>query len=535
MEVEHAKKFTLKYKKESNGEIISIESRRTVEDIVLVPTLTATATGLTSASATWTAVAGATGYELQRSTSASFTSPTNMTFTTLSESLTSLTPGTTYHLRVRATLPSPVSFSDWSVPVNVTTMTLSDPNGTLAIAAAMSGTSAQGTASGATCVSGSTTEYQIRNNTNGGSWSGYISGAVQDVTSTTEGHEYEFQARARCVVGASQSDWVSGATTASVIRPVTAPSGLLVSSVMSGTNAHGTASGGSCAAGTTIERQLRYNGSNTAASGVWSGWTNGTSRDVPADQGYRYTFQQQARCVGARANSEYAMGGTGSVIRPLVAPGAPSVSPSTNGQITTYARSNLTCASGAYIRYQYRFLADWGYDSGWNGPTTSATVTWNTNNQGYNYRVQWRGECYNTLTASGYGAANEGSYIRPVDAPGAYTYSHWRDNTHLIWMRVTAPCGPGAGLYGAIDMHTWDFPWLPGYHYGWRRNSLGWMGNGFRWWGSAATAGAQTQVSGGIPGNSRWNVGAQLRCQNYTTGRASGYVWRESGIYTFPR
>ena len=124
-----------------------------------------------------------------------------------------------------------------------------------------------------------------------------LSAAVTTTHTTTSASatslspETEYFFRVRAIFPGMIGEWsdIQSATTSSLGAPIGT---ITITAAMSGTNARGTAGGGSCAAGTTIERQIRYNGTNSLTAGAWSSYTTGTPRDIAANQGYKYTFQQ---------------------------------------------------------------------------------------------------------------------------------------------------------------------------------------------------------------------------------------------------
>ena len=401
--------FTLRYMEEATEEVKVIESRHSSRPATARLDLELSVTSISSINATWTPVSQATSYELQRSLSNDMSSPVTTTHTVTNSSSTGLAADTTYFFRVRAVLPE--TFSDWSDVQSETTSSISLPTGTISITATMSGTNARGTASGGTCPSGSTIERQINYQINGGTWKGYVIGSPRDVAAT-EGYTYTFQAQAHCKTSTTSGPWATS-TTASVTRSVTVPSGLTITATMSGTNARGTATGGSCPAGTTIERQLRYNGTNSNTAGPWSSYTTGTPRDIAANQGYKYTFQQQARCVGTNASSGWVESEAKSVVRPItsVPPRLASISISTSGNNTTWtAAANTSCPTGTTAMYVYRYITSpigqhpdsWqpGHPvagepaHNWNTPgSTSRTMTWNTSTGNTRYNVDFQTYC----------------------------------------------------------------------------------------------------------------------------------------------
>lgn len=398
----------------------------------------------------------------------------------------------------------------------------SEPTGNVSVSANMIGGIARGTASGGVCATNTTLEYQIRSTENDDDWSSYITGGQRDVTSTSEGHRYGFQARARCVGPTNESGWVDSLA-ATVIRPVTAPSGLTITASMSGTNARGTTGGGSCASGTTLERQIRYQQTSPSSTGQWSEWIATTQyHDLAADQGYRYTFQQQAKCVGLHADSPYTESVAAAVIRPIDPPATPAGSVSTSGNTTTYTRGDVSCTAGTTVRYGYRYLADWGYDTGWLGPSMLSSISWTTQSQGYNYRIQWRAQCYTPYTESAWSGTRELSYVRPIDGPGGV--SGWslsipsnRRSWTITWNHPT--CGPGT-------TPTFRYNMLVGSPMYWEANGrTGWFWN--PWHGEPAyytTSLTSNFVgSGAMPGGAELRVKVQYRCQNFGTGRVGPY------------
>lgn len=524
-------KWEIRYRMES-GEIGSIKSKHTAEAIAVTPTLTATGVSVSQINTSWTAAQDAVSYELQRSTTAGFSSPTTTSHTNLSSAISGLSPSTTYYFRVRAVLPS--STSNWSAVVSAQTLAITTPTGTIGIVASISGTDARGTANGGTCASGTTIQYQMRYNVNDGAYSAYVIGSPLDVAAT-EGYKYTFQAQARCVVGGSGSSWTTSSTV-SIVRPVAVPTDLTITAAMSGTNARGTAAA-TCASGTTPEHRIQYRATNTTAAGTWSGYVDGGTRDVPAEQGYQYTFQQLSRCVGQFNSSGYAMSSTSAVVRPINAPAAPTVTVSGGGasSTNTYTRTNVTCPTGTTIRYQYRNLRDGGYTGSWY-TTSASSVSVNTTSQGYEYTTEMHAQCYTTYATSDWGSSGSASYIRPVDPDTAYSFNAWREGNDIIYMTIYSPsgngCGPGASLYGRYDIYTYDWYWMPSpNYYGWRRTGAhGWIsGPGYSYQGSMVWTGVTTANPTGGWWGSRWATYAELRCQNSATGRNSGsFIGRQS-------
>jgi prepilin-type N-terminal cleavage/methylation domain-containing protein len=124
--------FTLKYKQESTGTIASVNSRRqaTLASSGDITDLSATTFSFNQVNLTWTAISGATSYNVQYATNAAFTGATTFTPapTTNSVSVTGLTLGTTYYFRVQPATTS--TTGNWSNTSSATTYTLNTPTGT---------------------------------------------------------------------------------------------------------------------------------------------------------------------------------------------------------------------------------------------------------------------------------------------------------------------------------------------------------------------------------------------------------------------
>jgi len=131
--------YTIKYKEEATGNIISLKSRRGSNVITSGgTTLTATASGQTTINVNWTAVPNATSYIVQRSTSNTFpTGSTTVenTVAGLNTSNTGLRPGTTYYYRLQ-TVGSTGPSGSWTGTVYATTVNISAPTINSAVAGA---------------------------------------------------------------------------------------------------------------------------------------------------------------------------------------------------------------------------------------------------------------------------------------------------------------------------------------------------------------------------------------------------------------
>lgn len=514
--------YMLRYREESSGNIIEVKSRRTVAISTSgIPVLTASGSAMNAINASWSAVPNALNYQIQIATNSAFTSGlTSQTLTSNSTSFSSLAYNTTYYLRVKAI--SNGNQGAWSNVVTTATYGLTAP--TLTVTAS----TATQTNTSWSSVPGST-GYTLQWSTDQSTWSSSSpTGTSQTVTGLTGGTLYYYRVQAKW--NSNVGPWSSVKSAYTVPG---GPTGLTISASMSGTSAVGTA-GATCSAG-TVQYQLRNRNTNTTAMGAWSAWSAWSTADTDTEsstaQGYQYGFQMQARCMlGTTPSDTVTLATVATTVRNFDAPSKPSVSAGTSGATTTFTRtSSPTCSGNGTTGYQYKRTIDSG--SVYNFATTTATsVATTTSTEGYAYGIEWQARCTNTYATGPWSSSGTASYIRPVSPAARQTFNGYRGAWNIMYLEVTSSCQSGGSLYGAVDVHTWDWAWTPGNHFGWRRNSLGWV-VAENWRANTTLTGSQS--SSGIPSGSRWNVGGYLRCQNYTTGRNSGgNVWQESGIFT---
>ena len=399
----------------------------------------------------------------------------------------------------------------------------------------LSGGLVTATATAVTCQSGATVQYSYRTRVNDDAQSAYSAWSTgrSATRSPSAGIEYSYQFQARCYSTNTTSSAAVGAED-SYTHPYNAPSAPSVSVGLSGSNVLATASAVTCQSGATAQYSLRSR-INAGSQSAYSGWSTSRTASQAANQGVKYGYQAQARCTSSASTSSGVAGSESSYVRALNTPSTPSAGQSTSSTTTTYSISSVTCASGSTTRYQYRFLADWGYTSGWYGPySTKPTPTFGSTSQGYQYTMQVQAHCYNANTTSGWSGTGSASYIRPVSNPSNTTFSAWRQDYRTIWLSGATTCGPGAYTDIRADIHTWDFNWVPTppTMVGWYRDRFGsWLFNELAYRTSPVNIGSQTSNPNGIPAGSRWNMSVEKRCRNHTTGRASGVLYQESGAY----
>ena len=543
--------FTLSYKKERDNETVTIKSRHsgreagfeTTPEAPSRPTITATQSGtnLIATSSTPTCETGLTAkYSFQNKAGSGAWTAWTAWQTGHTWTRTGNTNAVVYQFQVKVRCDSASkegNESAASAPVSVTYTHVVVAPSTPTVTVSGSTSSITATSSTVTCQTGETRQYKIDYRIDSGAWDEgtWATGATRTVSGLSQGSVYGFRATARCIMNSDiQTSGTSAIATYTV--PVAAPSGLTISAAISGSNVVGTAAGGICGTGAAIERQIRYHSTNTSTDGTWSSYTSGATRSVSALQGHKYTFQQQARCTGGSTSSAWVTSGTANTVRPIAAPSTPTISASTSGDTTTYSRNNISCPTGTTTRYQYKYLADYsgGYETAWYGPTTGvATIDWNTQSQGYQYRVQMQAQCYTVHATSGWSGTGTGSYIRPVNPPGPISYTGQRINNRTIHIRGISSCGPGASLYSQADIwsESWSFTPRPPDKYGWYRTHFGSWSQSWNYYGTSVLTG--TVSASDIPASRRFAGSFEMRCVNQVTGRQSatnGY--QQSPTYT---
>lgn len=337
----------------------------------------------------------------------------------------------------------------------------------------------------------------------------------------------------------SRNKSVAATTPPPPVAPtIDAPAVPTITAALSGSNAVGTRSDtSSCGVGAQLQYAFRWRMNDGAWSSdtTWDGTT--TSISTPATQGTKYGFQVKARCLEGDYSSAEAVSTEATYTRLITTPAAPTVTETTSGNISTWTWNATTCPAGTTARYQYRFVADWGYTSVWYGPYTGLyTRTWDTSSQGYEYIIQVQTHCYTPFATSNWSATGQDAYIRPVSPPGPITFAISRAAANEVRVTAAASCGTGVFLYSRADIHTWDYPWSDNGQYGWYATSHGgaWSNNNWGFHGPPAYTGSINLVSSLATG-SRWNMAVDLKCRNSTTGRESTSTGRvESAIMNLP-
>lgn len=425
--------YTLKYKQESTSQIISISSRRSTSIATSgnITTLTASSSSFTSINLAWQDVSNATGYSVQQSNDAGFTTGVvNSNTTTNSASSTGLTAGNTYYYRVKPL--GAVGQANWSNTASATTRALATP-----VISAVAISNSQVTVSWPDIQF--ETSYTLQYTTNGASWTSpaptVISGIAANSTSYTvaglsTGVQYFF--RLQALATSDTSDW---SNTANATTYVPAPASM-AATVNSSTQITGSWASVSVATSYTMQYSPTSNFSSSV--GTITGIA-GTSRAVGGlTQGLTYYFRVYALVGAAQSAASPTAGAT----TPVNTPGAPGITayrpgavrnsadgwwiwnPIVGNSYYAYTNAGVGCPGGSYPVYQFsgNYNAVSGSDPGpsnpaYTGATTGATWYMIQPRSGYKIKFGARAYCQGPSTNSGWGgwnyscAANPGSTV----------------------------------------------------------------------------------------------------------------------------
>lgn len=398
------------------------------------------------------------------------------------------------------------------------------------------------TSSAASCASGLTAKYSFQ--MRAGSidwleWEDWQTSRVVGYGNLVDSVTYSFRVRTRCDSGSTVGEVSIASDPVSVtyLVPPEAPAAPTITAAMSGTNAVGTSGTTTCNVGIP-EYQLRYRSTSTSTMGAWSSWTSWSSSvrtySVAALQGHQYGFQVQARCNHSGVTSDdYGLSSVATVVRPISAPSAPTVSYSQPNSTQTLFSTNVgSCPTGTSLVYNAKSLHDGGYESSWFSRAVydgATSYTLSTSSQGYIYTVQFRRQCTSTYTASDWSAIGSNSYFRSINTPGVatnfnHTVSSDRITRTFTW---TAPtCGTGTqtqyrynSWIGVQDPNSGSSVWwtATGTN-GWLYGDGGWSAQGN--WTSQFPV---ISSNGAYPYNVQVAHRVQYICVNTVTGRTSAW------------
>jgi len=470
-------KWDLKYRKESNGSVVSIPSQRAGNasangGVALnMPTVSLTA-NLSGTDATGTASAscsvGTPEYQIHYYRNSGAFPPTWTDASTVTATGVTQGESATFQAQARC-VQAGMDPSDYAQSsVETVSNPVIAPTG-LSTTATISGSSAIGTVTGGTCTGGTVLKRQIRSLSQGQPWTaGWTSYA--DITGTTltlaanEGWEYRFQQQAQCLNTTSGvgSTWTVD-TDQGAVRPIATRGAPGLTTTGSLSNIHWDWGNLSCPVGTWAQYQWYRTGSWGGTFGWWGPITE-TYADWPDNsQGYTFSLQVQQRCQSGYTSGAWSASGSGSYARPVYAPGAPTgFSHDRQGLAgIAFSWNAPACGPGTTPDWQ----ADWANQGGsgisWvNAPSGRASYWWFGGNSydesAANPSTAWS----NALPSYGYMGDRDNQYsvIPPRMELGA---DNEFDTDNYLKMAVEYRCrNPTSGAVGPVGpVNSYSYRW----------------------------------------------------------------------------
>jgi prepilin-type N-terminal cleavage/methylation domain-containing protein len=325
---------------------------------------------------------------------------------------------------------------------------------------------------------------------------------------------------------------------------VAAPGAPTISNSISGSTVTATRTSVSCRAGAITQYSFRAR-TNDGTWGSFGAWTTNTSTSAAVSQGVKYGFQVKAKCIeGDYSSADSPISAETTYIHPVNTPGAPTLTNSVSGNITTWSWPATACPAGTTAYYSVNRGNDidpygtigW---SGWTADQTATTWTRDTTSQGYNYTSVVRVKCGNTFDMSNWSAeSNYSSYLRPVSAPGgasSWGYAILNSRTIYRWTWVEPACGQATSKSYQWDTYIGDVNNANGWNMYWRDK-----GPYYHYWYGASAPSFQDPgwYTGPVldidfngastPGGVDVYARIKYRCQNPVTLRTAEGGWAQS-------
>lgn len=378
--------YTLKYKDEASGEIKTLQSRRNTSIATSgAATISVASTDFDNITVQWTEVQNASSYLVQRSLSAAFTSPTEVSTTAgeLSTVMSGLNTATTYFFRVRPNATS--TEGNWSNTISATTLTVAKP-----VCVATANSNSQITVTWNSVPSAAT--YNFQYSTSPSMTSPIVTNGLtvtnRVLTGLSTGVTYYVQVMA--VNGGFNSGW---STICSATTFVPAPSSIAATA---NSSTQITVTWSSVSVAQTYK--LQYSSTSDFSSSVTTinGLTSTTHILTGLQQGLTHYFRVYA-LVGT---TESVASPTASATTPVNTPGAPGIGAYSPGSVRAYAAGWWIAwinspASGNWY-YSYGQItsascpsgtsAQYAFGTQYSSPTTSYGTGWDANSTWYMVR-----------------------------------------------------------------------------------------------------------------------------------------------------
>ncbi|HRN97620.1 MAG TPA: prepilin-type N-terminal cleavage/methylation domain-containing protein [Candidatus Saccharibacteria bacterium] len=412
--------YSLKYREESTGDIVSVDSRHSADITTSgAPVLSATPTSFSQIALSWSAVQNAASYTIERHSGASSCTTgttTSHNSTTNSYSDTGLTSGTSYYYRVQA-LDSNGLPGVWSNCINSTTLALS---GIQLIASSVS--NSQIDLQWNRDPSASSYDIDYSTDSNFGTFTPIHaipqeagSTISRSVTGLTTGIQYYF--RGQSVSGSVHGPWSYD----NAVTYVPAPTSITATT---NSSTQITASWSNVSVATSYNLDYSTTSNFTGATTNTITGISGTSRAVTGlTQGKTYYFKSYA-VVGSTPS---AASPTATATTTVNTPGAPGMAASQPGAIRT-------CAAGYWVKYP-QYCPNNYYATGW---VTSASCPSGT------YAVYQLYARYNSPTTAYYSSASTASQWYFEAASGGY-YTLWGGRYYCQGPNAASSWGPWSG------------------------------------------------------------------------------------------
>jgi len=387
--------YTLQYREEITGQIVSIESRRNTKLSTsgTITDLTATTSGFDRVSLSWSAIPNAASYTVHYSSNGFSTYTTiSPNPTTNSYVVTGLGDGTNYSFRV---IPNASSGAGAiSNVATATTWSLTNPS---IVIGASTNTSIQFSWNAITHADDY--RYQLSTVSNFSTLVADTTTSGTSVTRTglTTGERYYIRVQSRAVNGTYTSGW----STANTVTDLPTPTGVAV--VTLSPTSYRESWNAVSAPGVTYTAQCSTNNTSWGTSCEETDIATTNYTFTGADQGK--TYYTRVRAVTADTNSDWSS--SVSTTTSINAPGSYTMSSSNNG-VTLSATANATCGAGAVREYAW-----YANGSFWVQGTQYQSVGY-TVNPGSSVTLTVMTRCNGANLSSGWTwASNNASFSRP--------------------------------------------------------------------------------------------------------------------------